>query len=358
MSGAIAGYVLRLARESIPFTQAGFAEACGKDFTTVQGWETGRRPLANMRANDLLALRRRLPALGADPVVVAHLAPAMDADRIISAALDPPEVGQPHPLSEWVHTRETAHMLAWALTGVTPPALAVGPTPSRRGAVAKAPLLANSDRSAFFAHLRHAAESANRAGQRGVLLHRQALYFTSYDRSPEAALWTAQALHARRDTFAERGWTPRWAETRSTATALARLGDPTPLLDFIERGLVGDDTAEAANLNYWAYWLGALPQAQSDDDFMVDRSLSAFDPVSLLRRLDRGLHQAPGYTDLYAHSLWALLTAHPWLPLAAPDTVIALSDRATRLLDGDQISSRSKRELTAVYYVLRENRKG
>ncbi len=40
-----------------------------------------------------------------------------------------------------------------------------------------------------------------------------------------------------------------------TATALARLGDPQPLLGFIDRALADDDTAEAANLNYWALWL-------------------------------------------------------------------------------------------------------
>ncbi|MEV3858510.1 helix-turn-helix transcriptional regulator [Streptomyces sp. NPDC050095] len=358
VSGAIAGFVLRIARESIPMTQTEFAEAIQKDFATVQGWERGRRPLANMKVNDLLALRRRLPSLGADPRVVALLDPAMDADRIISAALEPPKFGEPHPLSEWVHTRETAHMLAWALNGTVPPALADRPTPSRRGAAPAAPTLDHDNRIAFFEHLRTVAESANRPGQGGVLLHRQALYLTSYDRSPQAMHWTAHAIHARRDVLAERGWTPHWAEARSTATALARLGDPTPLLDFIERGLADDDTAEAANLNYWAYWLGALPQAQADDHFMVDRSLTAFDPVTLLRRLHRGLHQAPGYVDLYIHSVWALLSAHPWLPLAAPEIATTLGTQATQLLDGDRISARAKRELTTVHYVLRENRKG
>ncbi|MEV0437816.1 XRE family transcriptional regulator [Streptomyces spectabilis] len=357
-SGFIAGFVLRLTRESVPFTQAGFAEALGVDLATVQGWESGRRPLANMKANALLTLRRRLPALGAAPSVVALLDPAMDADRIIGAALEPPELGQAHPLSEWVHTRDTAHMIAWAVNGTTPPALADRPNPPRRGAVSSAPLLSVGDRTTLFEHLRSAADGASRIGEEGVLLHRQALYLSSYDRSPDAMLWTAQALHARRDALAAHGWTPRWAEARSTAAALARLGDPEPLIVFIDRAMADDDTAEAANLNYWAYWLGALPQSQADDHFMVDRSLSAFDPVTLLRRLNRGLHQAPGYVDLYVHSLWALLTAHPWLPLASPETADTLGEQAIELLDGDRISARAKRELGAVHYVLRENRKG
>ncbi|MFI6641145.1 helix-turn-helix domain-containing protein [Streptomyces sp. NPDC050504] len=355
-NGAIAGFVLRLARESIPLTQAGFAEVLRVDLATVQGWESGRRPVANMKVGALLALRRRLPALGSAPLIVALLDPAMDADRIVGAALD--QTSAPHPLTEWVHTRTTAHMIAWAANGTAPPGLADRPVPPRRGAVPTAPLLATGDRVVFFDHLRMAAESADRTGERGVLLHRQALYLSSYDRSPDAMLWTAQALHARRDVLAARGWTPRWAEARSTAAALARLGDPDPLLTFIERALVDDDVAEAANLNYLAYWLGALPQAQADDRFMVDRTLSAFDPVTLLRRLNRGLHQAPGYVDLYVHSLWALLTAHPWLPLAAPESADLLREQTAELLDGGRTSSRAKRELARVHYVLGESRKG
>ncbi|WP_326697434.1 hypothetical protein OG909_08870 [Streptomyces sp. NBC_01754] len=44
---------------------------------------------------------------------------------------------------------------------------------------------------------------------------------------------SAHALHARRDTLISRGWTPHWAEARSTATALVRQGDTQPLSDFI-----------------------------------------------------------------------------------------------------------------------------
>ncbi|MGW7063993.1 helix-turn-helix domain-containing protein [Streptomyces sp. NPDC054904] len=250
ITGTIAGFVLRTARESVPLTQTGMAEALGVDLATVQGWESGRRPVANMRAVDLLGLRRRLAALGADATIVALLDAAMDADRIIAATLQPVE--GPHPLAEWVHTRETAHMLAWALTGTRPPSLTGIPSPRRRGPAAASPLLPAPDRLAFFERLRTTAEAAPRTDAQGVLLHRQALYLTSYDKSPEAAAWTAKALHDRRGLLARRGWTPQWAEARSTATALARLGDPVPLLDFIERAMVDDDAGEAANLNYWA----------------------------------------------------------------------------------------------------------
>ncbi|MFD3549802.1 helix-turn-helix domain-containing protein [Streptomyces sp. NPDC058655] len=367
-TGAVTGFVLRLARQSIPRTQAAMAEALGVDLNTWQGWESGRRPIAHIRVGTLLELRRRLPALGADPRLVALLDAAMDADRIIAAGLGPAggrEVGRarngaevgPHPLAGWVHTRDTAHMLAWALTGTAPPALAgLAPAPAaRRGPVAAAPLLAPAERQVFFDRLRESAEHAAGQGERGALLHRQALYLASYDRGPEAAAWTAQALHGRRDVLARRGWSPHWAEARSTATALARLGDPQPLLDFIERALVDDDTAEAANLNYWAYWLGGYAVAQPDDAFMRDRELTGWDPVTLLRSLTGGIHLAPGYVDLYAHSVWVLVCAFPWLPQAAGRFAAPLHGKVAELLDGAGLSERSRRELGAVAYVLRQH---
>lgn len=354
--GTIAGFVMRLARESVPLTQSGMAEVLGVDLGTIQGRESGRRPVGAMKSADLLALSRRLLALGADPVVLGLLEPAMDADRLISTALEPPnEVGQ-HPLAGWVHTRATAHMINWAVNGTTPPALARLPSPARRGPVAKAPLLPGEVRTAFFAHLRRNVEAAERARADLILLRRQALYLTSYDRTDEADAWMAYALHRRRDVLTTRGWSAHWAEARSTAAALARRGDPVPLLDFIARGIADDDAAEAANLNYWAYWLGTTHQPQADDTFMRDQRCADWDPVSLLRRLSAGLHQAPGYVDLYAHTLWALLEAHRWLPQAAADLTATLGERTSVLLDEGRISPRARQELSTVHYLLRDHR--
>ncbi|MFD3418806.1 helix-turn-helix domain-containing protein [Streptomyces decoyicus] len=348
--------MLRIARESVRHphsTQAGMAEAMGIDLATWQGWETGRRPLANVKAGSLLDLRRRLLAYGADTNVLSLLDAAMDADRIIGATIAPAS-DRRHPLADWVHTRETAHMINWALNGTTPPALADRSTKARRGPVARAPLLPSSERGQFFATLRETAESTVQMGDEGILLHRQALYLCSYDRSPEATSWMAHALHARRDLTASRGWTPHWAAARSTATALVRLGDDQPLLDFIDRAIVDDDVAETANLNYWAYWLGAIREPQPNDGFMRGRPTD-WEPVRLLRGLVSGLYQAPGDADLYIHSLWALLTAHRWLPLAAPDLTKQLSARIEQLLGDHRISPRSRRDLSSVHYVLHEN---
>lgn len=159
-TGAVAGFVFRLARESIPRTQAQLAEELTADLATVQGWESGRRPLANVKAGTLSDLRRRLAALGAAASVLRLLDAAMDADRLIGTALDPPGPVREHPSCGWVHTRDTAHMIAWAVNGTTPPALANCPVPPRRGPVAKAPLLGSQERDAFFTHLWEVAESA------------------------------------------------------------------------------------------------------------------------------------------------------------------------------------------------------
>lgn len=355
VTGTIAGFVLRMARESIPLTQMQAAEALGVDLGTVQGRESGRRPLAAMRAGDLLALRRRLLTLGADPTVLGLLESAMDADRLIEAALDPPTSPDRHPLAGWVHTRATAHMIAWAVNGVTPPALRSLPAPTRRGPVASAPVLPSAQRTQFFEHLRGVVEAAADGGDRQTLLRRQALYLTSYDRTPEAASWTSHVLHARRGSLITQGWSHHWAEARSIATALARQGDPVPLLDFINRAMVDDDSAEAANLNYWAYWLGAATQPQPDDTFMTDRTLTGWDPITLLRHMVRSLHQAPGYVDLYAHTLWALITAYEWLPRAAPALAAELIDLTALLLDEGRTSSRARHELSTVHYVLRDH---
>ncbi|MFI2214794.1 hypothetical protein [Streptomyces sp. NPDC020141] len=69
---------------------------------------------------------------------------------------------------------------------------------------------------------------------------------------------------------------------------------------------------------------------QPEDAFMRDRALSGWGPVTLLRDLARGMHVAPGYVDLYAHSLWALLTVIPWLPQAAGPLAGPLRERTGR----------------------------
>ncbi|MGF1427079.1 helix-turn-helix domain-containing protein [Kitasatospora sp. LaBMicrA B282] len=352
--GVVSGYLLRLVRESMPRTQVRLAEDVGVDLGTVQGWESGRRPLANTRSADLLQLRRRLALLGADTELLALLNSAMDADRILTAVLRPPSDLADHPLAGWVQSRETAHLIAWAVRGITPPTLAGRAASARRGPTPAGPQLAAADRAAFFTHLRHVAESAATAGERALLLRRQALYLASYDPSPDAGDWAEQALRTMRPALALRGYTPRWIEARTAATVAARQGDPEPLRDFVATALTDDQHGELANLGYWAYWLGAMPTDQPDDSFMHSPAPAQWNPLALFRGLVGSLHDAPGTVDLYVHSVTTLIGLHPWLPLADPETARTFDVRATQLLDGRLVSATSRHDLESVHYRLQE----
>ncbi len=53
--GLISGALFKVTRESADLTQQDLADALGVDKSTVQGWETGRRPLTSARAGTLVA---------------------------------------------------------------------------------------------------------------------------------------------------------------------------------------------------------------------------------------------------------------------------------------------------------------
>ncbi|BAJ26415.1 hypothetical protein KSE_05720 [Kitasatospora setae KM-6054] len=347
--GLVSGYLLRLVRESIPRTQEGLAESLGLDVGTVQGWESGRRPLPHLRTGDYLDLHRRLALLGADPLLLAHSGAALDADRVLAAVLDPPAETGRHPLAGWVQPRDTALLIAWALRGTPPPALAARASRPRRGPARPGPLLPAADRARFFTNLRATAERAT-AGGHGGLLHRQTLYLASYDTAPDAAAWSEQALRGMRPALGRRGYGPRSIEARTVATVAARQGDPDQLRHFISTALLDDEHGELANLAYWALWLGAMPADQSDDGFMHRPDPASWDPIRLFRALVSSFHLAPGTVDLYVHSISTLLRLYPWLPHAAPDADQAFGAFTVQLLDGALISPTSRRDLGRLRY--------
>lgn len=149
--GAVTGHLFKVIREHVPRTQDELAEALGVDKTTVQGWESGRRPLTSTQAGNLRAISRTLLRLGAPSLMLTLLDEAVDADAVITHALSGPPSStlSHHPLSSWVFTRDTTHMLAWALKGVPPAALPAPAPKSRRGPSRSSPLLDPSDRQAF-----------------------------------------------------------------------------------------------------------------------------------------------------------------------------------------------------------------
>ncbi|MET9400095.1 helix-turn-helix transcriptional regulator [Kitasatospora sp. NPDC002965] len=358
LEGAIAGYLFKVIREQIPRTQEELAEELGVDKSTVQGWESGRRPLSSTRAGNLVAMRRRLILLGAPSALVDILAVAMDADLLLGEILraEPTRARvREHPLAGWVLTRDTTHMIGWAVSGVLPGAVAAYSTlpAARRGPVSSSPLLDPGSRARFFHNLRTASDAAERAGPDAALLRRQVWYLSAYDREWDAANWFDGMRRRGALTATVDGWSPQWAEARSVAAALARQGDAALLREFINRSIVDHDQAEAANLNYWAHWLGLDRRAQTDDCFMAERDRPAWDASALLRELAVRLDRAVEYTDLYVHSVWALILSRRNLLDSDPYVARELARRVGVLLDDGLLPSESRRKLESVYYGLR-----
>jgi hypothetical protein len=113
------------------------------------------------------------------------------------------------------------------------------------------------------------------------------------------------------------------------------------------------DRCEAANLNYWAYWLGEITEPQIADTFMVELPTRSWRGAKLLRHLVGKLDPANGYLDVVVHTTWALLQHRPAIVHDEPGTVGRLQDRAGMVLDAAEICPQSRRELEEVLYGLR-----
>lgn len=85
--GIVSGFVLKLARESSGLTQERLAEELGAAVSTVQGWESGRRPLSAINVGELLLLCARLTRIGAPASTARHLLEAIEADQVLSIGI-------------------------------------------------------------------------------------------------------------------------------------------------------------------------------------------------------------------------------------------------------------------------------
>ncbi|WP_433132142.1 transcriptional regulator [Micromonospora sp. CA-240977] len=354
--GGVTGYLLKLIRESVPATQEHLAIALGVERTTVQSWESGRRPFTSVAFGQAIAIRQKLTTLGANTVLLDALDDAAEADFILAAILDPQveriDVAQ-QPLGWSVLTQRLTDLVLWAVLGQPPTFLRdLMIRGRRRGPVAAGPLIPVDERATFFTHLRVLAERAVSRRNPHVVLHRQACFLAGADPTGTSAAWLTQrnARNSRPPTRFHT-WTPLWPDARSVATSLANQGDPEPLRDFIARAHP-DDACERAALNYSAYWVGEVPYRQRDDSFMPV-ALSDWRGSRLLRHLVERLDDSRAFVDLNIHNTWALLTARRQLALDHPAVGRSLIERSTALLDGDSISEQSRRELTSIVYSLR-----
>lgn len=343
--GVVSGAVLRLIRTQLGYSQERLAELLRVDPNTVKSWESGRRPLGRVSSEKLRALMRALSRLGAHPVLVDQLDAAIDVDMVLGDLLEHGHLPDDHPLGTWVHTRAWHDLLAWALAGTTPAALR-----QLNGAVPK-PRLSPVTRDQVFANLRAAAEQADgKTSAEATLLRRQVYFVASWDPGGPARDWLdRQERRELRLLRAHDGWTPTWVAGRSLAVARAAQGDPGQLRHFITHQLA-DDRQEAANLNYWAYWIGEHNPPAVTDEFMTG-DLAGWRGTSLLRHLTAGLHPGSGYVDLTVHTVWALLDRRPHLLDDDPALTADLRARVEALLQHpDRLSDQSRSELSQVHY--------
>lgn len=348
-AGIVSGYVFRVIREQLGHTQDGFAETFGVSSDTVAGWESGRRPLTSVPVGQMLVHRHRLMTMGTAPALLASLERAMEADVLLASALDNDVPDEANPLGAWVMQRDLVEVLTWPLSGVAPTPLRDLPAPprTRRGPVPSAPELPAVDRAQFFTRMRGTAERARGGGN--FLLRRQALYLAGYDDEADTSAWLAHQQQTERPD----DWLTRWLNERSAAAVTARQGDRDRMAHFITRTLGDDDAAEAANLNYWAYWIGEAPHIQLSDDFIGDPHPGPWQGDRLMGHLVRGLTPRHGFFDLNIHTLWMLLMVRPNLLRTPSEAGRTLRDRLPVMLDDAQLSQQARRELESIRYAIR-----
>ncbi len=290
VSGRVAGAVLAAIRTQCDRTQDQLAQELGVGLSTVQAWESGRRPLINARFVDLTRLRRHLQASDATVTMLDLLERALAVDTMYAEMHEGPDR---HPLGLTVPDRVTTELLIWPLTGDVPHAL--------RGSPARLDV-PHGLQDAVAADLRCAADLAGDQ-PRAAMMRRQVKYLVADN--PASADWLHTQVGAETRSAPDlRTWSHLWPVARSHAIAAAIDGDTEPLLRFIDHGLA-DDRGVVANLNYWAYWVGEYDTDWTSDADMTS-SCSNWSGYRLLDSLLNGVVTAP-YRDLCAHALWALL---------------------------------------------------
>jgi transcriptional regulator with XRE-family HTH domain len=352
--GAVSGFLLKLVRESAGLTQVRLAELIDVDVASVQGWESGRRPLTALRAADLVRLRSRLLREGARSALLAMLDDAIQADLIIAQMVQAGgrliEV-RGHPLGEIVHQCRLSDLITWPFTGIAPPALqGLVSVRARRGPVPDRPTLAEDDQLRFFDHLLMTADA--NSDEDTSLPRRQAIYLLGLDARTSTAEWLHAELPRALRHAGSTDHVPSWVNVRSSAVALAYDGDREPLRAFLAR-TVATDRLEQANLNYWAYWVGEIDGIQGDDEFMVRVDPRDWSGVRLLGHLLERLYPGAGNAELDLHTVWALLLVHPVLLGDHPGVRSAAANMVEKLAEDRDLCARARRELSDVAYAVR-----
>lgn len=310
----------------------------GVGLTTVQAWESGRRPLINSRYADVRRLQRQLGAAGTGAELLHLLDQALAVDSIFADLRS----GEPdrHPLTRVVPDRTMCELLAWPLGGELPRQL--------DGTNARLELPADV-RDAVAADLRATVDQATTRAEDSAatsMLRRQVRFLVKAN--PASADWLNE--QAARDTRAIpdlRRWSPRWPVARAHAVFAAAMGNTEPVRRFITEGLASDD-AITANLNYWAYWVGEHRTIWATDADMTNPN-DEWSGELLLDSLLEGVVYAP-YRDLCAHALWTLVRRSPHLARGRGRRQ-QIADAAGHALDERGLAQDARRQVEQVAYL-------
>lgn len=350
--GIVSGHVLKLARRSASLTQERLAEALGVDATTIQGWESGRRPLAAMNAGDFLRLSGRLSRLGAPAATSRWLREAVEADQVLSVGIMAGAVwvdAYVHPLASSVHRRTLTNLITWPLTGKIPPHLdGLGPAGQRRGPEPAHPTLPADERARFLDHLMAVAERG--IDENEALLRRQAVYLLGFDGRPQVADWLRDEWHRVGRQPPRDPGLAGLLEARSASVALAASGDSSQLQDFVDRI---DARGAIANLNYWAHWIGERADDQVDDGFMLDDDTRSWTGVRLMQHLVWRLEPESPHLPLNLHTLHALIASRPALLDGPPDIRASLDAMLDRVAGVDSLGRTGRDQVAGLRYALR-----
>jgi transcriptional regulator with XRE-family HTH domain len=293
LCGRIAGTALNGIRAHLGLTQERLAQLAGRTVATVQSWESGRRPMTQMRYTELLKLRRVLQLAGAPESLLACWDDALTADSIYEDIHT--TVAEHHPFALTVPNRRLTELLLWPMTGVAPRAL---------GKASAKLIVPTGVRDELAALLRNVIEQAGDAAPTGSMIRRQARHLLA-DHEPSREWVMDLARDEQRNVRDMSTWTPDWPAARSAAVAAATAGEFELLDRFVQEGLSTDE-GMAANLNYWAYWVGECGLAWSSDADMTMPN-DQWSGKQLLRSLVEGLDANVAYRELCAFSLWGLL---------------------------------------------------
>jgi DNA-binding transcriptional regulator YiaG len=334
-SGRLSGAVLTAVRHELDLAPDRLAADAGQHAATVVGWETAARPLTTATYGELQRLRHQLQVAGAPAARLQVFDNALQADTILDDLDAPPDR---HPLGLLVPDRALTELLGWAMTGHTPRDLDGLP------AVLE---VDTADRDRLAAALRDTTEHPTGSPDTAAMIRRQAEYLLA-GHEPSRAWVTEAADTEQRYAGDLSTWSPRWPVARTAAISAAVAGDPAPLERFAAEGL-SSDAGQAANLNYWAYWMGESTERWATD---VDMTRPAgWAGHKLLRTLLDGLEQRVPYRELTAHTLWALLACRR--ELLRPARVRARVGRVVgdTLATGNGVSDRARARLEQVAYL-------